>query len=211
VIDIALRFGYESPEAFTRAFRQLHGVTPQAARAAGVKLAAFPRISFHVRIEGGDSMEYRIIDKPAFDILGKSATFGLENGEFKDQGRLFWNNYTESNDYKSLVSLTGGKQGEVSGAYVMTAYLPNEHGAWDPLVNVYGIEKRKNMDTGRFEVFNIPSAAYAEFYCTMKTSAAVNKRIYREWFPGTGHERDNKPDIAAFFQVPFTKSTYVRW
>jgi len=45
------------------------------------------------------------------------------------------------------------------------------------------------------------SSGSAEFNCTFKASAATNKRIYSEWFPSTGYERDNKPDIAAFFQM----------
>jgi AraC family transcriptional regulator len=58
------------------------------------------------------------------------------------------------------------------------------------------------MDTTGFEVFQIPAANYAEFNCTFKASATTNKRIYNEWFPATGYERDNKPDIAAFFKYP---------
>ncbi|MBW1803327.1 MAG: helix-turn-helix domain-containing protein, partial [Deltaproteobacteria bacterium] len=53
VIDVALKYGYESPEAFTRAFRHIHGITPQAARESGAPLVAYPRVSFHISIEGG--------------------------------------------------------------------------------------------------------------------------------------------------------------
>jgi AraC family transcriptional regulator len=81
----------------------------------------------------------------------------------------------------------------------------------DPFINVLGIEQNEGMDTTGFETYQVPAATYAEFNCNFRTSAATNKRIYSEWFPSTGYERDNKPDIAAFFQLPWCKLIYVRW
>ena len=156
-------------------------------------------------------MDYRIIEKPAFDLLGRSVKFGVANGEFKNKGRTFWGKYVATEEYMALSGLTDGKYGVVTGAYVMTAYFANENGSWDPMVNVFGVEKNENMDTNGFEVFHVPAATYAEFNCTFKTSASTNKRIYSEWFPSTGYEPDNKPDIALFFQIPWNKMIYVRW
>jgi AraC family transcriptional regulator len=211
VIDIALKYGYDSPEAFSRAFRNVHGISPQAARTSEAKLAAFPRISFHIELQGGNMMDYQIIDKPAFDIVGRGKKFGIANGEFKDKGRTYWKNYVAGEEYKALWRLTGGKPGTVTGAYVMSFYLPNENGTMDPFINVFGIEKNEEMDTKDFEVFHIPAATYAEFHCTFNSNAAMNKKIYSEWFPATGYERDNKTDIALFSQVPFTSEVFVRW
>jgi len=211
VIDIALKYGYDSPEAFTRAFRNVHGINPMAARSSGAKLTAFPRISFYIEITGGKVMDYQIIEKPAFTLVGRSMKFGVANGEFKNKGRTYWGKYVATDEYKSLCGLTGGKFGAVTGAHVMTAYLPNENGTMDPFINVFGVEKYERMDTTGFEEFEIPAANYAEFNCTFQTSAATNKRIYNEWFPSTGYERANKPDIALFSQVPWNRVIYVRW
>jgi AraC family transcriptional regulator len=211
VIDIAARYGYDSPSAFARAFRNLHGVTPVAARAPGVQLASFQRISFPVEIKGGDDMDYQIIDKPAFDIVGRSTKFGVASGEFSKRGRTFWSKYVCTGEYKALCDLTCGKLGTVTGAPVLTAYMANENGVWDPVVNIFGIEKTDEMDIGGFEVFRIPAASYAEFSCTMNTSASTNKYIYGEWFPSTGYERDDGPDIATFSQMPWNRTVYVRW
>ncbi|MGI6705797.1 MAG: helix-turn-helix transcriptional regulator [Clostridia bacterium] len=60
VVDVAFKYGYDSPEAFTRAFQNLHGVTPSSARDEGVKLKAYPRISFQMSIKGDVEMNYRI-------------------------------------------------------------------------------------------------------------------------------------------------------
>ena len=64
VIDIALKYGYQSPNAFTRALRNMHGVNPKDVGYADVKLSAFNRVFFHVEIKGGGNMNYKIIEKP---------------------------------------------------------------------------------------------------------------------------------------------------
>lgn len=60
VLDIALKYGYESPESFAKAFRKVHGLSPSDARIQGVQLKAFPRISFHLSLKGDKDMEYRM-------------------------------------------------------------------------------------------------------------------------------------------------------
>jgi AraC family transcriptional regulator len=211
VIDIATKYGYDSPSAFSKAFRNIYGFTPVALRKPGIQLTSFPRLYFPVEIKGGNNMDYQIVEKPAFNLVGRSTKFGVANGEFNKKGRSFWAKYAATEEYRSLCALTGGKCGTVSKAPIMTAYMENELGTWDPVVNVFGIEETDKMDTKGFEVFHIPAATYAEFNCTMDTSVETNKRIYSEWFPSTGYERSNTPDIAAFFQIPFNRVVYVRW
>ncbi len=72
IIDIALKYGYDSSDAFTRAFKKLHGITPNAARETSVNLKAYPRISFQITIQGDIEMEYRI-EKIDFEVrfIGK--------------------------------------------------------------------------------------------------------------------------------------------
>jgi len=60
IIDIALKYGYESPTAFNRAFQSVHGMAPSAARSEGVILKAYPPISFKITIKGEAEMNYRI-------------------------------------------------------------------------------------------------------------------------------------------------------
>lgn len=70
VIDVALKYGYQSPEAFARAFKNLHGIMPISARDKGVSLKAYPRMSFHISIKGGIEMNYRIEQRGAFEMFG---------------------------------------------------------------------------------------------------------------------------------------------
>ncbi|MBN1066938.1 AraC family transcriptional regulator, partial [Clostridium botulinum] len=48
IINVAYKYGYETPEAFTKAFRRMHGMSPSAAREPGANLKAYPKLSFHI-------------------------------------------------------------------------------------------------------------------------------------------------------------------
>ena len=70
VIDVAVRYGYGSAEAFTRAFKTFHGLTPTEARRPGAVLRSQPKLRFHLRVEGSTNMHHRIVDKDAFRLVG---------------------------------------------------------------------------------------------------------------------------------------------
>ncbi|MFH9009473.1 helix-turn-helix domain-containing protein [Streptomyces afghaniensis] len=70
LLEIAVRYGYGSGEAFARAFRAMHGVGPGEARRTGAALVSQPRLTFRLTIEGSSSMHYRVVDRPAFTVVG---------------------------------------------------------------------------------------------------------------------------------------------
>jgi AraC family transcriptional regulator len=70
LLEIAVRYGYGSGEAFARAFRAMHGVGPGEALRTGAALVSQPRLTFRLTIEGSSSMQYRVVDRPAFTVAG---------------------------------------------------------------------------------------------------------------------------------------------
>ena len=72
IVDVATKYGYDSPTAFNRAFQKVHGVAPSHIKNKGVTISAFPPISFKVTIKGAEEMKYRIENKVAFRIVGVS-------------------------------------------------------------------------------------------------------------------------------------------
>ncbi|MEU3936123.1 AraC family transcriptional regulator [Streptomyces sp. NPDC029044] len=70
LLEIAVRYGYGSGEAFARAFRTMHGVGPGEARRTGAVLVSQPRLAFRLTVEGNSSMHYRVVDRPAFTVTG---------------------------------------------------------------------------------------------------------------------------------------------
>ncbi|GAA6151937.1 AraC family transcriptional regulator [Pseudoteredinibacter isoporae] len=212
VTDIASKYGFDSPNAFTRAFRSLHGINPSEARTGKVKLSIYKQADYRTKTVGGDMLKYRIIEKPEFQVIGKAQEFDYEN--FIKSGPGFWKDYVSSEEYSALSELSQGHCGPVSEAPLMSVYFPNDDGHRDSFSDVLCIEKTEDLNSDSFSQFSIPSACYAEFTCKYPTSMKTNKRIYGEWFSATGYERDNrKPDIAAYFPIAFRplRDMGIRW
>ena len=200
VINIAVKYGYESPNAFTRAFRNLHGVTPMAAREPGVTLTAFPRISFHIVLKGGDDMDYRIIEKPAFDVVGKARKFTTVNGENFIKIPQFWEEFVQDeNGDKILMDLTQRKPGPVTGAIELGVCIAEK--GMEEFIYAIGVEKPDKAVPVGFEVIHIPAATWAIFESIGPMPKAIQDitvQIFQEWFPSTGYEHDAKPELEVY-------------
>ena len=70
IIDLAVLYGYDSADSFSRAFIKQHGVTPSAARQSGVNLIIFPPLTFQIKIKGARAMNWRIEEREAFEVFG---------------------------------------------------------------------------------------------------------------------------------------------
>jgi len=81
VIDVALKYGYETPESFAKAFKRLHGISPTAARRPGISLKAFPRIAFQLLLPGDRDTDYKIVERKAFRVVGKAIKVSTKDGE----------------------------------------------------------------------------------------------------------------------------------
>ena len=90
VIDVALKYGYDSPDSFAKAFYKFHGITPSAAREEGATLRSFSRLSIKISLEGGNTMDYRIEEKAAFYVLERVERHSVENGENNTSIPDFW-------------------------------------------------------------------------------------------------------------------------
>lgn len=89
VIDIAMKYGYESPDSFAKAFQKFHGITPSQARSSGAVLKNFSRLSFKISLEGGSIMNYRIEEKPAMLLTGYKRRFTGTPNDKKSQDHYF--------------------------------------------------------------------------------------------------------------------------
>lgn len=204
VIDLAVKYGYDSPDSFARAFRNVHGINPQAARAPGVTLAAFPRVSFNIILKGGIDMDYKIIDKPAFDVVGRGRKFTTKNMEQAIKIPQSWQEFLASPEDQALDKLNVSRTGPVTGGMSLGVIMPYKKDAstmevWDPIIYAICIEKPGKIETGNFNVYHIPAATWAVFDCTLPKLQEVTGRIFTEWFPSTGYEHDNKPEIEVYF------------
>lgn len=72
IIDVAGKYGYNSPTAFNRAFQSIYGIASSAVKNEGVSIKSFPTILFKITVKGVEEMDYRIETKEAFRIVGVS-------------------------------------------------------------------------------------------------------------------------------------------
>ena len=219
VIDIALQYGYESPEAFARAFQNLHGVTPTSARNVGVQLKAYSRISFHIIIKGDVEMNYRIEDAKAFKMFGISTEItNLEDKAYDDTkefvDQCIQNGTAQSIldeiGYGPLESIGNGPLNDNGirpvGLFALYGFNKNSHSV------MIGADYPSNKVSDKFEVLDMPAATFAVFSIKASknegndTIANIWKRL-GEWFLTSGYE--NAPDVPELEKRFRTKEGYV--
>ena len=91
VIDVAIKYGYESPDSFAKAFQKFHGITPSQAREAGAPLRSFAPLHIKITMEGGTMLDYRIVEKAPFTIVGtrRRRSSGLNTWD-REKSVLSW-------------------------------------------------------------------------------------------------------------------------
>lgn len=193
VLDLSLRYGYESPTAFNRAFKSVHGVSPTQARREGIALTAYPRITFTVSIKGGTAMNYKIVKKDAFRLVGFATHEPMTMEDCFEKAAAFWAEVADKDGISALCPLMEGKEpngvlgvstcdgGEYSGYYICVA-------------------TDKPVPEG-MEEYTVPATTYAVFECVGPMPEAmqnVQRRIMSEWLPASGYEYAPAPDIEVY-------------
>ncbi len=102
IMDLALKYGYESPEAFSRAFKMMHGVSPTVARKTEINIKSFPPISFHITIKGDTEMNYRIEKRDKFQVFGISTQISNIGENPYKEIPIFWKECVENGSISKL-------------------------------------------------------------------------------------------------------------
>ncbi|KKI90111.1 AraC family transcriptional regulator [Bacillus sp. SA1-12] len=194
VIDVAVKFGYNSPDSFTRAFQNLHGVTPSEVRYSNHSLKAFPRMTFQLSIKGGNSMNYRIEEKDGFYIVGlKKRVPIIFNGVNPDIAAM-WESLDEEK-IDQLKSLSNVKPlGLLSASTNFSEGRMEEKGELDHYI---GVATTKECPENLVNL-EVPASTWAVFEAIgpfPETLQNIWGRIYSEWFPSSNYELKKGPEI----------------
>jgi AraC family transcriptional regulator len=182
VIDTAVKFGYESPEAFSRAFKKLHGVMPVSARDLGVSLKAYPKMTFSITIKGDVEMKYRITQREAFRVFGVCTSISTEQKTAFEQVPQFFRKCDEDMVPDEINTLLGRfhdnhtisalyDHSEDTVKYMLCQFLPKDLAVPD-----------------KFTVLAVPAATWVVFDVPDCDMQAMWRRIWAEWFPASGYE-----------------------
>ena len=214
VIDLAMKYGYDSPVSFARAFHLLHGVTPTEARSDGVMLKAYPKITFQISIKGDTEMDYRIETKEAFQVFGIEEMFKDEAGTLDTTINLdsirkpsdLWDDCHANGAYEKLFKASGVLppfvNSELSSVHAACDYRETESGTFPYMLCAFRTQDSK---PGGFTVVDIPSHTWAIFPTGFfdwddcgEVLGSLYKRIFAEWLPTSNYEQVGSLDMELY-------------
>lgn len=179
IIDIALEYGYDSPDSFTRAFTRFHGVTPTVVRRERAMIKSFAPLKIYFTLKGGSTMDYKVVEKEAFTVMGVARRFLYETS--KAEIPEFWMEHYKSKNCEIISGIYGisMEDGEKDSFKYLIAdnYLP-----WLEMPE-------------EFEIHVIPRSTWAVFSCVgalPDSLQEINAKIFSEWLPN-----NNQYEIAA--------------
>ena len=185
VIDLAVKYGYDSADSFARAFAKQHGVTPSAARNYGVALKIFSPMVFQIKIEGVQGMNWRIEQKEAFEVVGVKRRF---KNEETDKISGFWDEKFKDGSLEKLKKQAG--RNDLIG---VCGHMDDTKGDF---LYMIGLFCEKGTDTGGFDVINAPAATWAVFRSEDLEKNPYGEEIaklfqsaYKEWLPSSDYEK----------------------
>lgn len=194
VIDLAMKYGYNSPDSFTRAFQNIHGITPSEARSKGKSLKAFPKMTFQLSIKGGNEMNYRIVEKESFSIAGimKRVPIVFEgvNPEIADMWKSL--NKEKIDKFKELSNVE--PIGLIQASVNFSEGRMEEKGGLDHYI---GVATNKEIPEDMSEL-KVAASTWAVFEAVgpfPETLQEIWGRIYSEWLPTSNYEVVQGPEI----------------
>ncbi|WP_419874145.1 AraC family transcriptional regulator [Candidatus Pristimantibacillus sp. PTI5] len=194
IIDIALKYGYHSPDSFARAFQNLHGITPSEARNNGQPLKAYPRMTFQLIIKGGNEMNFRIENKEAFRIIGIKKRVGIVFHGVNPEIASMWASLDEEaiRLFKGLSNVA--PLGLISASTNFSEGRMEEKGELDHYIGA-ATTKECPVHLAQLEV---PASEWAVFEAVGRFPDALQEvwgRIYSEWFPSSQYEQIEGPEM----------------
>lgn len=187
VIDLAYKYGYDTPESFTKAFSRFHGISPMQMRNHSEKIKPFLPLKITISIQGGNDMDYVVEKMESFQVIGFEREFSFDSSY--QEIPKFWDEFCEKY-MKPLFAQEEPKNEEEQvirdcciGAYGICIDDVEEEGKFRYLIA--GTYKGGKVPEG-MKVFELPEMKWAKFMCTGPMPGAlqsVNTKIFQEWLP----------------------------
>ena len=203
IIDIALKYGYESPDSFAKAFQRFHGILPSQAKSQQDSLNHFSRLVLEISMKGGNYMNYKIENKPETTLVGFKKRFSGSPATRWEQEEKFYHS-TRTNQFilkgmanDSYMDFNVMNNFDDDGFDFYIAALINKE-------DTDNFEEVLGEDAKRFERVTIPAGLY--FVCRTESCEwpaelvePLRKQAIGVWIPENGYELDDRPEINIFY------------
>lgn len=207
VIDVAYKYGYDTPESFTKAFSRFHGVAPKYAKVRGTKLSLFNPLVIKISMEGGRSMDYKIVETENQTFLALVRAF--QNESINEEGNTeipdFWSECYKKDLVEPLRALrpdgkkdlfglcTPTKKGETTFDYGIGIRVDQE---------TKSLSEEKIKATG-YQLWEVPACTYVVFSCMGQNGDCIKdmwSRFYKEFLPQAGYEAIDACDYEIYYE-----------
>ncbi|MFH8933953.1 AraC family transcriptional regulator [Streptomyces griseosporeus] len=193
LLEIAVRYGYGSGEAFARAFRAVHGVGPGEARRTGATLSSQPRMTFRLVVDGSSSMRYRVVDKPDFNVVGAKARVPLVHSG-PNQAIIDFVRGTGARAKEPLERLSDQ---EPHGILSVCDDLDPGRAEGTSLDYYYGVVTSVSAPEG-MATLPVPAGTWAVFTASGPAPEAIQtlwRDVFTEWFPSNPYRSRPGPEL----------------
>ncbi len=204
VIDAALKYGYDTPEGFARAFAKFHGVSPSAAR-KGAPVKSYARLSVTISMKGGSIMDYKVVQKQEFKVIEKKITCSVSEDSNVEIPK-FWERCLSDGTVKRLLELTSDRT-DIFG--ICYAHTQEKSQTFDYSIAAK-IDDKADIPEG-FTANVIPARTWIVFECKGAMPDAIQRLWYRictEFFPSSSYEPTYEMDIEAYTDGDMSSSDY---
>lgn len=194
IIETALKYGYDTPEGFARAFVKFHGVTPSAAR-KGAPIRSYARLTVTITMKGGSVMDYKVVKKEAFKVIEKKVTCSVSEDSNVELPK-FWERCHSDGTVKKLLELTSDKT-DIFG--ICYAHTQEKNQTFDYSIAAK-FDENAEIPSG-FTANVIPARTWIVFECKGAMPDAIQQLWYRictEFFPSSSYEPTYEMDIEAY-------------
>lgn len=198
VVNVASKYGYRSPEAFARAFKGLHGITPMAARNTDTLLKAYPKLSFHLSLDGDGEINYRIAQKNAYQVCGLSIDVPIRHERTNAVITQFW----EDNIANGVIGQFHLDIGLEYNICLNAALFNYNKNSFSYMI-CHDMPSNRTVD--EYSVLSVPPLTWSVFSTpqhngkeTTEMVRSMRKRIFTEWFPTSGYTHAGGPEFEMF-------------
>ncbi|MFD3422236.1 AraC family transcriptional regulator [Streptomyces decoyicus] len=193
LLEIAVRYGYSSGEAFARAFRVLHGVGPGEARRTGASLRSQPRMSFRLVIEGNSSMRYKVVEKDEFRVVGRKARVPLVHEGVNPAIAAFIREIGQ----ETLQRIESLSDQEPEGIISVSDDLDGSRAEGTELDYYHGVVTRAAVPQD-MDALTVPAGTWAVFESSgpfPQTLQYLWRDVFTQWFPSNPYQSRPGPEI----------------
>ena len=206
VTDVAFKYGYESMDGFTRAFKKWSGLLPSEVKKLGVS-KLFPKFTFVINVKGGNTMEFRIEDKPAFNFAGVSKRVPMQFEGVNNEIVKLALSITDQQK-EAMHALQNIEPYEiVNASYDADENFLKEEGMLTHLIGVLTTEDQVSDLLDKVPVAAFTWAIFPAEGPFPKTLQETMAKVYSEWLPSSNYEVINAPTFS-FTKMKDQKNDY---